>query len=486
MRTNMKTGIVKMISSWPVSRDREGVRRSRFPFSAESFQPGAISALSALLMFAPAASAMTTLFTGATVHTVSGEILTPGEVLVQDGRIIAVGTNIPRADAETVTLSGLHLYPGLIAAPTLLGLTEINAVRATRDTTEVGEYVPDVQSWIAVNPDSELLPVARANGITHALPTPMGGMVSGLSGLVALDGWTTEEMTIKKPAALHLFWPSLALDTTPREQSRDRSQWKSLEDQAKERQRKLKALEEFFEEARAYARTRSAAAPSASVAFDSNPSWEAMLPVVRGEVPVMVHADEVRQIKAAIHWAESNRFNIILAGARDAWMLADVLAAKKIPVIYDNVFELPARDSDPYDVHFRAPGVLHKAGVTVAFSVGLGNMSAANVRNLPYLAAQAVAFGLPRDEAIKGITLYPAQMLRVADRLGSISAGKEATIFAADGDILDIRSNVKRLWIAGQEVSLESRHTRLYEKYRQRPRPASASKPLRGTTELLR
>jgi imidazolonepropionase-like amidohydrolase len=201
-----------------------------------------------------------------------------------------------------------------------------------------------------------------------------------------------------------------------------------------------------------------------------NPSWEAMLPIVGGELPVMVHANEVRQIKAAVQWAESNRFNIILAGARDAWMLAELLASKRIPVIYDNVFELPARDTDAYDVHFRAPAVLQKAGVTVAFSVGLGDMAAAGIRNLPYVAAQAAAFGLPRDEALKGITLYPAEMLGVADRLGSIAPGKEATMFVADGDILDIRSKVKRLWIGGREVPLESRHTRLYEKYRQRPK----------------
>jgi imidazolonepropionase-like amidohydrolase len=409
------------------------------------------------------------------VHTVVGPTLSPGDVLIREDKIAAVGTNLDATGAQVIDLQGQHLYPGLIAATTLLGLTEIGAVRATRDSTEVGDYTPDVQSWIAVNPDSELLPVARANGITHIAPTPMGGIVSGQSGLVALDGWSMEQMVVKGPTALHLFWPEMNLNTTPREQPRGGSRGRSLEDQAKDRRVKLKALEDFFEEARAYAKARESARQDRARNPGPNPAWDAMLPVVRGDIPVIVHADELRQITAALRWAESNRFRIILAGARDAWKLADRLAATEVSVIYEHTFTLPPRDTDPYDVQFRAAGVLRQAGVKVAFSVGLESMAAAGLRNLPYHAAQAVAFGLPRDEALKGITLYPAEMLGVASRLGSLSPGKEASLFAADGDILDIRSNVKRVWIAGREVSLESRHTRLYEKYRRRPPTAGKS-----------
>src|SRR6266536_4019803 len=192
----------------------------------------------------------------------------------------------------------------------------------------------------------------------------------------------------------------------------------------------------------------------------------------------MVHADDVRQIRAAVQWAATNSCKIILAGARDAWKVADLLATNKIPVIFERIYNqgndlaaTPARDSYPYDVYFRAPELLRRAGVKVVFSLGLGGELASEVRNLPYSAAQAVAFGLPADEALKGLTLYPAEIIGVADRLGSIEPGKEATIFSADGDILDIRANVKRMWIAGKEVSLESRHARLYQKYKARPRP---------------
>ena len=424
-------------------------------------------ALYAVLPIAPVVHAETFLLTGATVHTVSGETLSPGQVLVKDGKISEVGKTLSAADAKPVDLAGLHLYPGMIALNTDLGLVEIEAVRATRDGREVGDFTPDVESWIAVNPDSELLPVARANGVSHFEPVPSGGVVAGQSGLVALDGWTVEQMAIKKPLALHLYWPDMALDTTPRERARFRTPSKSLDEQVKEQRERIKALDDFFQEARAYTRAREAA-KSGAPEIGKNPPWEAMLPVLRGEVPIMVHADEVRQIRAAVKWAETNGFKITIAGGRDAWKVADLLTTNRVSVIYDSTFSLPSRDTDSYDVQYSAPSVLQKAGVTVAFAVG--SRSASLAKNLPYEAAQAVAFGLPAEEALKGITLYPAQIAGVSERLGSIEAGKEATFFAADGDILDVRANVKRMWIASKEVSLDNRHTRLYEKYKSRPR----------------
>ncbi|HEY6167576.1 MAG TPA: amidohydrolase family protein [Verrucomicrobiae bacterium] len=415
----------------------------------------------------PSAVAGTLLFKAAHVHTVSGDTLSPGQVLVRDGRIEEVAANVGAKADKVIDLPGQHLFPGLIAADVQLGLIEIESVRATVDTTEVGDYTPDVRSWIAVNPDSELIPVTRANGVTHVEVAPQGGPVAGQSGVVALDGWTWEQMTVRGPAALHVYWPEMTLNTTPKELVKDKAKLKSLDEQAKERDRKLKSLDDFFEEARAYAKARD----TGGVRSPTNspvPAWEAVLPFVRSAAPIVVHADEVRQIKAAVAWADARGYRIILAGARDAWQLAALLAEKKVPVIYEFVFVRPMRQTDSYDAHFRAPSLLHQAGVLVAIS---SESRASNLRNLPYEAAQAMAFGLPRAEALRAITLNPARMLGVADRLGSIEAGKEATFFATDGDILDLRSKVKRMWIAGQEVSLETRHTRLYEKYRNRPRP---------------
>jgi imidazolonepropionase-like amidohydrolase len=401
---------------------------------------------------------------------VSGGVLSPGQVLIKDDKIEDVGLAVPGRADRVVDLKGLHLYPGLVAATTSLGLTEIGAVRASRDTTEVGDYTPDVESWVAINPDSELIPVARANRNANLLPLPQGGLVSGLSGLIRLDGWTTAQMVVKKPAALHLFWPAMALDLTPKERFKDKSKWKSPEDQARERAARLKAIDDFFEDARAYARVKAAAKKGETADPGVNPSWEAMLPFERGEIPLMIHADEMRQIKAAVKWSDDHGYKLILAGGRDAWQVADLLAQKKVPVIYEGAFTQPERDTESYDVHFTAAAILHRAGVKVSFSEGLGDFATEWLRNLPDAAAQAMAFVLPPDEAIKGITLYPAQALGVDDRIGSIAAGRDATLVATEGDVLDIRSNVKRMWIDGHEVSLESRHTRLYDKYRHRPR----------------
>ncbi len=413
----------------------------------------------------------TLLLTGATVHTISGETLSPGQVLIRDGKIAGVGDAVAATGATTVDLKGLHLYPGLICLSSSLGLTEIEAVRATEDTTEVGEYTPDVESWVAVNPDSELIPVTRANGIAYFEPVPQGGVISGQSGLVAVEGWTIEQRTIQKPIALHVFWPSMELQVSTRARGRTpAARPKSLEEQARERRGKLQALTEFFEEAKAYAKAKDASARGLANKPAVVPAWEAMLPYVHHELPITVHADEARQIEAAVAWARTNDYRIILAGGRDAWMTASLLATNKVPLIYTHVFTVPSRDTEPYDIHFSTPAVLHQSGVQVSFSPGLRSFDAPLTCNLPYAAAQAVAFGLPEAEAIKGLTLYPAQLAGVAGRLGSIEVGKEATLFAADGNILDLRANVKRMWVAGREINLENRHTRLYDKYKARPK----------------
>lgn len=412
------------------------------------------------------------LLTGAVVHTVSGATFSPGSVLIDGDKIISVGDDVEGGDAKVIDLTGLHLFPGLIAPASSLGLSEINAVRASIDTTEVGGYTPDVAAWLAVNPDSELIPVARANGITHALVLPLGGTVSGQSGVIQLAGWTTEDMVISPSVALHVFWPDMDLNLTPKEQFSDASKWKSIDDQVEERLKKLHELDEFFHEAEAYVKAREAS--SGTNDWMITPAWEALIPYISGSKPIMVHANESRQIRAALEWAAKRKYKIILAGGRDAWKLADLLAKQKVPVVYDQVYRLPDGFVETYDASFSAPAILNKAGVKVAISEGIGASASTSLRNLPYAAAQAAAFGLPRDKALQSITLIPAEILGLGHQLGSIEPGKEASLVATTGDILDIRSVVTRVWIAGKEVSLESRHTRLYDKYRQRPRPAAA------------
>jgi imidazolonepropionase-like amidohydrolase len=428
-----------------------------------------IALVSVLGMIGFQANAASLLLTNGILHTVSGASMTNASLLVRDGKIAAIGTNLAQAADTTINLGGKQVFPGLISPTTILGLQEIDSVRATRDTTEVGAFTPDVFSWVAVNPDSELIPVARANGYTHVQPVPLGGLIAGQSAVVQLAGWTIEDMAIRRAAGLHVYWPSFHLDLTPKERFTGRGKWKPLKDQVKEREERLKQLDDFFTEAQAYAKAREADADKAG--FKPVPAWDAMLPVLRGEVSLFIHADELQQIESAVAWAMKRRMKMVLAGGRDAWRVAALLGDNKIPVAYEHVFTQPVRDTDAYDTQFAAPAVLARAGVKVSFTDGSERFGASNVRNVPYAAAQAVAFGLPHNEAIKGLTLYPAEMLGVSDRLGSLEAGKDATFFVADGDILDLRANLVRMWIGGREVSLESRHTRLYERYRSRPRP---------------
>ncbi len=415
------------------------------------------------------------LLRGATVHTAAGETLPGGDVWILDGMIVGVGPRLDAPGAAVVSLDGLHLYPGLVSAGTSLGLTEIDAVRPTRDGVEVGSFTPDVESWIAVNPDSELIPVARANGIAYALVVPQGGAVSGQSGFLRLVGWTWEEMLVRPAVAVHVFWPSMDIDVRAQESGRRAREGKAPEEQDVERRRKVKEVTDFFEEARAYWAARLAWEASDGTRGISrgktNPAWEAMRGAVLGESLVVVHADEVRQIRSAVEWASAQGYRIAIAGGRDAWRVAGLLAEKKVPVIFESVFDLPARDTDAYDVHFRAAGILRQAGVKVALGAGLGSWAAAGLRNLPYMAAQARAFGLADEDALAAITRIPAEILGVDEILGSIAPGRTATLLAADGDLLDLRSHVVRMWIDGRETDLESRHTRLYRRYRDRPLP---------------
>jgi imidazolonepropionase-like amidohydrolase len=422
-------------------------------------------------------------FNHATIHTVTGLTLTNASLEVREGKIAAMGTDLSAPGATRIDLKGAHLFPGLIAPVTMLGLIEIESVRATRDLNDVGDFTPDVYAWVAVHPDSDLIPVARANGITHAQAVPQGGVLSGHSAVIALSGWTIEDVAVRPAAALHLFWPSFELDLSPR-QSGEGPGSTSMEEQVRRRDRRLHEIDEFFNQAEAYASLRNQGDPDLPVrlpgeparrrepagpAFNVVPAWEAMIPMLRGEIPLFVHANEVRQIRSAVEWVTRRKYRAVIAGGMDAGRVASLLASSGIPVAYEHTFTQPIRDTDPYDIHFAAPAAMARAGVKVAFAGGSGRDGGSGLRNLPYAAAQAVAFGMPEAEALRAITLYPAELLGLDSQLGSIEVGKDATFFIADGHILDIRTNVKRMWIRGREISLDSRHTRLYERYRNRP-----------------
>ncbi|MCH7760455.1 amidohydrolase family protein [candidate division TA06 bacterium] len=393
---------------------------------------------------------------GGMIHPVNGETLKKGTLVFDQGKITAIGKeiSIPQG-AESIDISGKHLYPGLISGNTTMGLTEIGAVRATRDMTETGRINPNVRAEVAVNPESELIPVTRANGITSVVTAPRGGLISGTSALIHLDGWTWEEMTVKAPLALNVNWPSM---TTIR------AWWmeKSEEEQRKDREKALNELDLAMKEARAYW-----VAKKARGKVKTDLRWEAMIPVFERELPVVVWANEIQQIQAAVAWAEREKFKLIIGGGYDAWRVTDLLKRKDIPVLIGGVHRNPSRRWEEYDLPFALPSKLYEAGVR--FCIASGGWTS-NERNLPYHAAKAAAYGLPKEEALKAVTLYPAQIFGVDDRMGSLEVGKDATLIVTTGDPLEITTQVEMEFIEGKRVDLSSRHTMLYEKYQEKYR----------------
>ena len=424
----------------------------------------------ALAASAPAAHAGTVAFVGATVHPVSSPPVAHATVLVEGSRITAVGSDIPVPEgARVVDLSGLDLYPGFVHPQTDLGLIEIGSVRGTDDTTEIGRINSNLRAEVAFNADSFRLPPTVAGGVLTVHVVPEGGLFSGSSAVMRLDGWNWRDMTVAAPVGMHLRWPA----------TRERNWRTPPEDEkaaAKRRKEAIDRIEETLEQARTYARALEAAAAGRAPKPDLDPRLEALVPVVRGELPLYVHADTDSQIEGVLDWlqgwaAPRGITRVVLVAGYDVARLADRVAAAKIPVILDTVHRLPLRDWEPYDAPFTAAARLHEAGVTFAIAAGGAGAGSENARNLPFEAATAVAYGLPRDVALASITLTAAEILGMGDRLGSIDPGKEATFFAVDGDPLDIRSHIERVWIAGREIDLsQNRQHRLYEKYRNRPK----------------
>lgn len=411
-------------------------------------------------------SSRPTAIVGGTVHTASGPDIVNGTVLIRGGKIVAVGAGpaIP-ADAIVVDAKGKHVYPSLLPPITELGLVEIGAVRATVDTTETGEINPEARADFAMNFDSELLPVARSGGVLLAGVAPAGGIVSGSLAVMKLDGWTREDAGIKAPAAIMVVWPNLHMD-------RSQTARLSVRLQEKRRDEAVRKLKDTFADARAYGRARAAEKEAGIPRHDADPKLEALQPVVDGKIPVIVVAHSLAQIRAALAWAKEENLKLVLGGAEDGWLAAEEIAKAGVPVIAAPSLELPRRSDEPYDAAYANAGLLAKAGVTVAFN----DDSTWNVRNLPHQAAMAVDFGFPREKAVAAMTLVPAQILGVADRVGSLEPGKDATLFIADGDILDIRSRVVAAWVDGRTLDLTDKQKRLYERYRSRPKGSASGR----------
>lgn len=395
------------------------------------------------------------------IETVTNGTIESGTVVIANGRIEAVGAavQIP-AGATLIPCDGGTIYPGMIEGGSKLGLLEIAALDETRDFREVGAVTPHMQAITAVNPASTHIPITRVNGVTASLATPAGGLIPGTAALISLQGHT--------PAQMDLGFRGVIIDF-PSSAQRGRFDRRSAEDRRKQATEQREKLDETFDQAELFARIE-AAEPEPDVVREYVPEMEALLPVVRGEIPLLIEVNQAQDILAAIEWIEKRGLQAVLTGAIDGWRVADRLAASGIPVITGPVHAIPLRESDRYDMPYANAGLMHQAGVQVALrTTSLGMNDVHNTRNLPFHAAFAAAYGEPhgfgRQQALEAVTIVPARIFGIDGEVGSIETGKRATLFVASGDPFETATQITHLFIDGYRLPIASRQTELYEEY---------------------
>src|SRR5271165_1414901 len=427
--------------------------------------------ISAFASLAQTAAPISYAITHAKIFTVSGAPIEDGTLLMKDGKIAAIGPDVSiPADARIIDGHGLQIYPGLFDSVTQMGLSEISAVRATVDTTETGEFNPDVVAATAVLPSSAHIPVVRASGITEVLAVPASGgfdsgndtnLIGGQASAIYLAGWTMDEMAIRRNAAMVIDWPKL--QTRIFDTSTFSMKDKPYSEAKKEYDKRVDQLTDWLEQSRHYGQTLE---KSPAGSFDRDVKLEAMVPVVRGEIPVLVFADRARDIRNAVEFCVAQKLRMILAGGTEAWKVKDLLRSKNIPVILRPTLDNPSEEDDAYDRLLTQPAELTTAGVKIAF----GSFDNSFARRLGQQAANAVSHGLSYEDALKAITSTPAEILGLDSQLGTLDVGKVANVMVTNGDPLELTSEVKYLFIKGALTSTDNKQKELYEKYRNRPK----------------
>jgi imidazolonepropionase-like amidohydrolase len=384
--------------------------------------------------------------TGATIHPVTSAVIENGTLLMQDGRIIGMGTDLEiPGGARIVPADGKHAWPGMIALGTSLGLTEIGSIRATRDTSEIGGNQPDLRVAAAWNAESAHIPVTRYSGVTRAQSIPGGGgPIRGQSGVMRTVGDTWEELLTLDRDMLHVTFPGTSNDAKDKKKESD----------------EVKALREVIEEAREHGRLLEEALASGSTPPAFDPRLEALVPFARGEKTVAVHVSNAQTILFALKFIQEEELDAVLYGCREGWKVAERIASTGIPVVMGDVLTTPRSSFEPYDTAFANAAVMHRAGVALCIGGDGGDP-----RNLAHHAAMAAAFGLPREEAVRAVTFNAARALGLESELGSLAPGKIADVILTDGDLLEITTHVEAVFIDGRQVSLETRHTRFRDKY---------------------
>ena len=401
----------------------------------------------------------TTVITNTTVHTGDGKIIENASIVITDGKIAAVGTNVSiPANATKVNGEGKHVYPGLILPVSSLGLIEVSAVRASNDVREIGDMNPNVRAIAAYNTDSKVINTLRSNGILLANIVPQGTFLAGTSSVVQLDAWNWEDAAYKTDAGMHFYMPALMARGGGRfggGGGRFGPQERSQADPVKEGIEKVEELKVFFREAKAYL--------SEQTHKETNLKFEATKRLFDRTQKFYVHASIVKQMLLALDFVKEFNFDLVIVGGSDSWQIADLLKQHNVAVVLQQSHSLPTLEDDDVDQPYKSAAALQKAGVLYAISDDDGQTRG---RNLAFSAGTAAAYGLTQEQAIQAITLNPAKIMGVSDKAGSITVGKDANIIISEGDIMDMRtSKVTDAFIQGRKIDLTDKHKLLNEKF---------------------
>lgn len=393
----------------------------------------------------------TFLLRNATVVTVNQGILQNTNVLISNGNIESIGTDITSSGAEEIDCTGQFIYPGMFDGGTKLGMVEINSVAETNDASELGNVTPNMQALTTINPNAVAIPVTRVSGVTTTLAVPSGGLFPGTAALINLNGYTPDQMYAGFKGVVMNF-PSSA-----RRSTRDR---RSDEDIKKDAETAMKNINDLWQRATTYHKLRTAEGE-----LDYYPEMEHLSKAVTGELPLLIEVNAAKDITNVLEWlSDKTEVRAILTGVAEGHRVADKIAAANLPVITGPMLSIPTRGSDRYDVSYTNPGKMLAAGVKVAIRTN----DTENVRNLPFNAGFAAAYGMGKEEALRAVTIVPAEIFGVADRLGSIEQGKSATLFVTDGDPFETKTQVMHVFIDGYKIPMTNRHIQLYQEFLER------------------
>ncbi len=399
------------------------------------------------------------LLKNATIHIGDGTVIEKGNILFDNGKIVEVGNFETRLTGiKEFDCLGKHIYPGVIAPNSILGLDEIDAARATLDYQEVGSINPNVRAIVGYNTDSRITPTVRSNGILLAQIAPEGTLICGTSSIVQLDAWNWEDAAYRMDDGLFMDWPAMTFSAS--------SFAPPMDVQKKNLEASLIQITKAFDAAKAYWTAKEAGPMK-----ETDQRWESMIPVFKKTRSLFIRAYHTKEIEAAVAHVKKYDVNMILVGGSDAWMVTKLLKENNIPVIIENVQALPVRDDEDTDMPYKLAGILKEAGIKYCLSINSLKQSGANgpwsQRNLIFQAGTTAGYGLTKEEALMSITKNTAEILGIGDRTGTLEKNKDATIVVSTGDLLDMRtSNVELAFIQGRMIDLGNKQKDLYKKFK--------------------